>query len=337
MTDKINPMSDDAPLLIDDLTEAAAHTATALLAMVKKQSPSTLKANQKQRQQFEKRLVAHWQEPLDLLEMFVGMSWECAAEFRDAVGNETMDQNAAVLEVLIGLHAKACRTSTAILALLRSGHADQAEVLWRSLHESAVVSGFIRQEGKEIAERYLEHDTIQRYKSAKEQCEHAARLGQEPLLQKELDELESQCNNLVAQYGKPFKLDYGWAASASALNKSIRPSLKNMERAIGLDHWRPYYRMASDMVHPNAHGVLFTAGLRTQGEMLLVGPSNWGLAEPGHSAAISLGQVTIGLITYLPSPERLTHAQIFLNLMNEIGEAFLNAPNELERLSQADI
>ena len=281
MTDQMNPMSaDDTPLftdeLTDELTEEAAHTATALLTIVKKQAPSTLKTNQKQRQKFEKRLVAHWQKPLGLLEMFIGISLECVSDFREAVVDETADQNSAVLEVLFQLHAKACRTSTAILALLRSGHADQAEVFWRSLHELAVVSGFIRQEGPEIAERYLAHDIVQRYKLAKEYCKYAVQLGEEPLSQKELDELESRCNDLITQYGKPFESDYGWAASVSAFKESSRPNLKDIERAIGLDHWRPYYRMASDILHPNAHGVLFTAGLRTQGEVLLAGPSNWG-------------------------------------------------------------
>ena len=43
--------------------------------------------------------------------------------------------------------------SRAILALLRSGFADDAHARWRSLHELAVVSGFISEYGEDVAEK----------------------------------------------------------------------------------------------------------------------------------------------------------------------------------------
>ena len=57
-----------------------------------------------------------------------------------------------------------------------------------------------------------------------------------------------------------------------------------------MDHLRPYYRMASDNVHPNAHGAFYRMGMGLDGNdrrVLLAGASNMGLADPGHGTAMS--------------------------------------------------
>ena len=49
-----------------------------------------------------------------------------------------------------------------------------------SLHEMAVVASFVKEQGQELAERYLLHETIQQYKLANQLQQYYCRLGHEP-------------------------------------------------------------------------------------------------------------------------------------------------------------
>ena len=146
-----------------------------------------------------------------------------------------------------------------------------------------------------------------------------------------LDSLKVQRDELIARFGEAFKGDYGWASSAIGSN---HPTMSDIERHVQLGHMRPYYRMASDNVHPNSHGAYFRLGLHSsqQGEVLLAGPSNVGLANPGHSTAISLLQITTNLLATKSVFDCVVTMKILEELTNEVGEAFLKVHQELETL-----
>ena len=66
--------------------------------------------------------------------------------------------------------------------------------------------------------------------------------------------------------------------------------------------------------------------------MLLAGPSNLGLADPGHSTAISLLQLTTTLLATESVLDCVVTMKIVAELTNEVGEAFLKVHQELEPL-----
>ena len=231
------------------------------------------------------------------------------------------------------MHARACQVASATLVLLRSGYADDAHARWRALHEIAVVVLFISEKGRTVAERYLLHDIVQRYKLALKHRRHAKAIQEEPITEKEFDELKAERDKLVARFGTPFKEEYGWAAST--LGKG-RPTIAHIEDSVDLEHWRPYYGMASDNVHANAHGAYYRLGSSLRpGEILLAGASNAGLADPGHSTAISLNQITTVLLATKLTLDNIVISKILLRLVDEIGEAFLQAHRELAALEAA--
>ena len=272
----------------------AKSTAAAYLEQIKKDSKAGLRRQRRERQRFEKRLAKHWAKPLHLLELTVEIAQEVAEGVGDQVeaGEVSVDEH--TFNSLWAIHARACQTSRAILALLRSGFADDAHARWRSLHELSVVANFIENHGEVVAERYLLHEAIQQRKLAQAYKKHQDRARLEPVPQAEIDALDERCETLVARFGKIFNEDYGWAAPALG---DKQPSLAEIERAVQLDHLRPYYRMASDNVHANSHGAFYKLGVFSPGRaILLAGPSNMGLAEPGQGAALSLGQVTAALV-----------------------------------------
>lgn len=301
---------------------------------IKKGAKGNLKWQRKQTQGFERRLVKHWEKPLDLLELTIGI----AQEIGEGVGDEVASGEAVVEEhtftALRAIHARACQISRAILTLLRSGFADDAHARWRSVHELNVVANFIAEQGDEVAERYLLHGVVQQRKLARAYKEHEVTANLEPLAQSDMDVLDNEYENLVARFGKSFTEEYGWAACA--LNNK-QPSMAEIERSMELDYLRPYYRMASDNIHANSHGTFYKLGIyRPETGILLAGPSNLGLADPGHGTALSLTQITVTLVTTSPTLDSLMAVSALILLEEETGTAFLQAHEAAEAIAERE-
>lgn len=290
------------------------------LKHLKRQAPRMLKDRRARRRGFETRLARTWDRGLDFLEMFREIALEAGNDFNGEFRPEAAVTKDFVFEVLTRLHARACQVASEVLALLRAGHADGAHARWRLLHEIAVVGLFVQRHGHEVAERYILHDAVESGKAARLYQEHYAALGVEPLSEEKLAQIQSILEALKNRFGPDYGNDYGWASAA--LGKR-QPTFRDIEQAAELDHLRPYYKLASHNVHANPKGTFFKLGLLPDQNLLLAGPSDLGLADPGHGTAISLGQITIALLTLRPNIDRLVICQILLQLEDEIGDAFL--------------
>ena len=79
--------------------------------------------------------------------------------------------------------------------------------------------------------------------------------------------------------------------------------------------------MASHNVHANPKGVFFKLGMLAESQVLLAGPSNAGLADPGHGAALSLSRVTAALVG-LQQPPTLDNLDnnVALLMMVQLGD-----------------
>ena len=321
-------LTDILPGLVDDL-------ANSLLVTLKKDERSVMKGHRSDRKGFEKRLNERWKRPLELLDMVIFLTAEVGTEFNRKFRNEAVGSGGAVFKSLTRIHARSCQVSGEVLALLHAGFADGAHARWRSLHELAVVASLIEKHGPKLAERYLLHEVIQQYKLACEYQEYFGRLDIEAPSEENLDSLRVRRDELIARFGDEFKYDYGWAASAIGIK---HPTMSDLEQHVRLDHMRPYYRMASDNVHPNSHGTSFRLGLHSsqQDTVLLAGPSNLGLADPGHATAISLLQITTFLLATQSVTDCVVIMRVLEELTNEVGEAFLKAHQELENLATVD-
>ena len=281
------------PELVDDI-------AVDVLSGIKKEAfPTGIERHNTGRLQFEQGLMSVWKEPLDLLDVFITCATEAGSEFNSEFRNQAVSEGDAVFEALTRLHGKACQVSKETLVLLRSGYADGAHARWRTLHELAVVACLICEHGQVLAERYLLHRGIQRYKAALQFQKHCERLGQEPLPQEEINGYREERDWLVGRFGKSFLHDYGWASSVT---EPRNPDLAVLEECVNLKHWRPFYKLASDNVHANSHGTYFRLGLSSsQEDVILAGPSKEGLADPGDSTAVSLCMVTTLLLARKPT------------------------------------
>jgi hypothetical protein len=95
--------------------------------------------------------------------------------------------------------------------------------------------------------------------------------------------------------------------------------------------------MASHNVHANPKGVFFKLGLMNEVDILLSGPSDAGLADPGHSTAISLIQVSSALGSIKPTLDSLVILRILAQLEDNVSEAFMSANQRLEENAAATV
>lgn len=317
----IDNLEKSLPELIEELT-------TLILPGFMKDLPSILKAHRKDMKSFEKRLRYDWKKPFDLFETFLVLAFKAGNEFNNEFRKDKTEKENYVLEALTRLHARACQIAYEIQVLIKSGFADGAHARWRSLHEIAVVASFIKTHGNEVAERYLLHDNIESFKSASLYNKYYEILGDEPISQNEYDSIKAVRDELITRFGNAYKNNYGWAASA--LNKED-PNFCDIEENSGLDHLRPYYKLASHNVHANPKGVMFRLGLLgNTRNILLAGPSNYGFTDPAQGTAFSLGLVTVTLLTSRPTIDNLVVSNILLKLETQIGEQFFIIQKEIE-------
>lgn len=280
---------------------------------------------------FNKNLKRSWGKAFDLLDMFYYVSLEGGSTFNDGYRPIAATDNNLVFDVITRLHARGCQIFSEIICLLKNGFADGAHARWRTLHELAVIALFIRERGNEIAEKYILHRGVEDYKAALKYQECCNDLGLEKLEEDAFNNIKGHYLDLLNKYSKNFKSEYGWAASAVGKDS---PNFADIEAMVGLEHMRPYYKMASHNVHANPKGVFFKLGLLQESEILLSGPSNVGLTDPAHSAAISLLQITTSLLTIDANMDRIVICHILEKLEVEIGEACFEAQRAIEEAAE---
>lgn len=303
--------------------EAAVDT---ILAEVKQKIPQRLAQERSVRAAFEDKLYATWKRALDLFEMITILTLEAETSFNQKYSQRAVMEKDVIFDTLIQLHARACHTASEVRSLLASGHATAAFSRWRTLHELAVVALLIRDYGQDLAERYLFHEVIESVKGAEEYQRHCVRLGHKAL---EPDEMASRLTSrdaLIQRFGKPFSKPYGWAAQALGKNN---PKFCDLECAVGLDYIRPYYRMASHGVHSNPKGVTFKIENIGSRQIMIAGPSRFGLADPGHASLLSLLQCTTVLLGTKQDEETVIILRVLKRLVDEAGQAFLEINQRL--------
>jgi Family of unknown function (DUF5677) len=117
---------------------------SSLLRRLKRTAPKMLREKRADDEAFSRRNLKRWRKALDLLEMEWVISEETGSAFNATYRPEAAKNNDYVFEALTFLHARSLLVTSEIICLLRGGFADGALSRWRTLHELAVISTFIR-------------------------------------------------------------------------------------------------------------------------------------------------------------------------------------------------
>jgi hypothetical protein len=301
-----------------------------MISRLVQQIPEMIKQERERQVAFEQRLYERWSKALDLFDATIILTREAGERFLQKHRKQSTKEEKMLLEALARAHMRACQTASAISVLLKSGFARDALARQRTLHELAVVASLLKKYGPSLAERFLAHEIIETCAAAEQYEQSYLRLGIEPPDLDNLAKLQVERTRLCQQFGEDFKNHYGWAAQIAI--KAKKPKFEDLEKVAGLDHLRPYYRMASYGDHATSKGIVFDIGalqnLVGGPRGLLAGASNAGLADPGHSSLISLNQCTAALLTSKTDLETVVSLQTLQSFVDKAGQAFLEIHQE---------
>ncbi|EPQ5627071.1 DUF5677 domain-containing protein [Enterobacter hormaechei] len=301
-----------------------------LLEYYKKETPNIVKNNELTHNDFKKKHLVHWKDALELLEMHIEICIRSGSNFSEnrILTTDTLYENH--IGLLIRLHAKACLTANEILCLLKNGFADAAHARWRSLHEINVTLKFIQTFGPKCSERFIAHEIYDSYYGMKSHKNHEHRLQEKGPSEHDCEVITKLFRNAIKKYGKEFDSQYGWAIPFLN-NSSGKAGFQSIEKAVNLDHMRPYFKWASQRIHINTKTIIKSLSLPyDENQTLNIGPSNYGLTDPAQGMAISLGQATAWLIMTEESEKNVITINLLSELGQTIGREFLKAARKLE-------
>ncbi|MDR5657698.1 DUF5677 domain-containing protein [Halodesulfurarchaeum sp. HSR-GB] len=287
--------------------------------------------------EFESGIEQRWGVPLELLERFIVWSQETGEAINSEHRLQAAEKQDFAFDALTRLHARAVQVSMEIHNLLKGGFADGAFARWRSLHEISITASFIKQAGTDTAKRFLHYRYLWEYYFAQTYQDHAEELGDDEVEDEIIESLKEGKDELVDRFGSDFDDNgYGTGWAAEAYDGSGGPSIRDLQDAVDLGHYQPYYRLASESVHGGSKGTLDRLGLLNipdmeQPDLLLAGPSNAGLSRPGQLTALSLAQITFAFINYQSSTVHVAEMKGMQRLVDDITESFAEVSVELEQ------
>ena len=251
------------------------------------------------RRGFEERLQQRWRSALEAFEVVLVACLEVGSDLHseqmahsDPLSDVGQEVKAHAMTLL---HARSCMVASEVFALLRTGHAAGAQARWRTAHEIAVISSLLGANSPDLSNRFLLHRFVERWKEAECYQQNCVALGQEPFSEKEMEQFRSDYDTVLNQFETGYAGDWGWAKPLFSSPKA-EPNFAQLDELAGLDHNKPYVKLSHRAIHSGASGTLDILELYGQGEFMLAGPSDAGLAEPGHGCLIALYQVTTAYV-----------------------------------------
>lgn len=300
---------------------------------------------------FEQHLHTRWTRPLHLLQRLLLLAREAGNTWARALVALPEDQPGLDDWILLRLHLRTCRTAYEIHALLRSGYADGALARWRTMHELVVVARLIRKFGPAIAQRYVEHLTIQQYQALRDYQRRAPSLGFDRIGREPMRALKDQYKQLERRYGADFPAiagsTIGWTLGIVPRRGRLG-GLELLEAEVDLDRFRSFYRAGNDAIHASAAGIAHWLGDPMGSIFSLSAATNAGLGDPGQLGAI---YITIATETLLLGPASVAsdrrgwhveaHAlggwqKRWIRMMNELMRSARDAFVEIDRQVRAE-
>ncbi|WP_300531216.1 DUF5677 domain-containing protein [Maricaulis sp.] len=331
LAEKLVGLSDDeAEALIDEAIVSIMDTVeTETLASVHKLAPGNRRYNQRTTSRFVRHLKKRWKPVFERLEVIWAISEELGRLYNERYRSTAAEQNDYKFDALIHLHARALLIVREMICLLEGGYPDGALARWRSLHEHAVVATFIRQSDADTAYRYLASFYFTSLSRARNYNDYADRANLRSFTDDELKEMEAWCDALKSTTGN-LKGDFGWAAAT--LGKKS-PTLLDLEKATGLDHWRPRYKWACQHNHaPHRPGDKLLGAAEAEQIVFLVGGSNSGFVDPVQMAAMSLEIITTTLMLHEEVLDNIIWLRVLHSFVDGIGEFSMSVEAETKTI-----
>lgn len=275
---------------------------------------------------FERRNCKRWKKSFARIDLVWAFAEEVGRVFNEQFRPEAVDANDLNFEALTRQHGRGLLVAGEAIHLMKGGYAEGALSRWRTLHEILVVTMFIKKHGDDIAERYLLSAHFRSLEAAEQLNKYADRANLKPFTDEELKMFKATCANVSARLGQEMYAEFGWARPAlSQRGEKWKPRLEDLEASLGLDHWRPRYKWASQHAHAGHRHAHASLGLvEAQSDLILVGPSNSGMVDPLQLVAGHLWSLTATLLLSRETIETVILTNVMQYLANDVAHLALD-------------
>ena len=255
-----------------------------------------------------------WKKVFDILDNILEITEESMESYSLEFNEKASKEKNYIYHVNRTIHARVVLCFKECLLLLKNGYSEAAMQIWRTMHELTIIAIFINKHSDDtsLAKKYIDHIVVDNYKEA---ITYTNEKGINKLYTSEaIKELENEYNLIIKKYGKEFKKDYGWAVN---ILKEKAPTFFDIESDINNIKLHPYYKSSCDMIHGNYKANVKKIGL-IKNNVLLYGPTDYGLSIPCQNIAITLNQInTVFFNTYFSVDYIITIKTINL-FLNEL-------------------
>ncbi len=274
-----------------------------------------------------------WGTALDALQGFITLCVELEEhQFANGLANVQNAKRA----VLIRLHARSCQVANEICVLLRHGFADGAHARWRTLYELATIGEFLLDGPDELSEMYAVHADVERANQAEEFQRRQIAFGYERISDTDMAQIMAAKETARLKFGKEFLGDYGWATAYLRTRygkQNDRTAFVNFEEIVNKSKLRNYYKLANRNVHAGFSGEASRLGNdpKWTGNVLLTGPSHFGLGIPAHNAAYSVGWLVTRLLLHDGTLENVIVAKALTRIFMQLNDLINAAEAKTEQ------
>lgn len=327
---EVNPELEDITKNSEVISETIEKSFPKIVEILEKSLLKTYKKGLKERQldikRFKKRLLKRWKSPLTLLEFFIYFNLEFGENVCSSIREQKIEN--LKFETLFRLHARAIQIAQEILELLKGGYADGAMARWRSLYEISIIANFLSNKNEKVIQRYLDYYFVENYSEMIDYQKNCVKLNYKPFSEEEIKEIKYLYHEQLKKYGDDFTKPYGWVGELLPKKKW---NFKGVEETIEFGCFRPFYKMANNFIHSGSKGIIFKLGLYDTDNIMLAGPSNYGLADPGQNTAFSLLHATLPLIEFETYLEDSVYVELFKKFRDRISDEFVRIQDQIEK------
>ncbi|MDF2431537.1 MAG: hypothetical protein JWP44_1168 [Mucilaginibacter sp.] len=193
----------------------------------------------------QKKIIDEHQTMFLNYNLFVHSAYNLFDRLKELMNKKNVGIDDLVRMTLLGT---LCRMADEVGVLLSHGSTRTALAVYRSVYEHAVIGVFLMKQNDSVLYRkFSDYGHKDARKKADSLDNHFEALKFPPLEAERRREIDSRTAELKQLYGKDFFDDYGWAKD----HLSERPSFWAIEKAAGLEKYRPFYIWASQYTHPS--------------------------------------------------------------------------------------
>ena len=264
---------------------------------IKKDLDNNINTLLKENDFFEKENLDHiksvWGKVFNILDSILEITQETMESYSKEFNVQAAKEKNLLYHAIRSIHARVVLCFKESLLLLKNGYSEGATKIWRTMYELTIVASFLKKNAsdKDLVQRYIDHILVDNYKEEKEYRNQP--MTKQRYTDRAFKKMKDNYKSIIKKYGKSFKREFGWASKI--LNK-CNPTLYDLESNLKNTKHHPYYKSSCYFIHSNYKGNIDKIGL-INNNVLLYGPSDYGLSLPCQNIAIILNQVNLEFFT----------------------------------------